>query len=89
MSNCMCANSWFNYDTEQSFVDGTEVPRSARVWTLCPRFQGVTHDAYLCVSIVWTIERDKPTGLKSQGLTSLLQNPCEQIFLVHFNLHVS
>jgi hypothetical protein len=44
LSNFMCANSWLNYATGRTLGDGTEVPRSARVCTLCPRFRGVIKD---------------------------------------------
>jgi hypothetical protein len=49
----MCENSWLNCSTGRISRDGTEVPRSARVCTLCPRFRGVTQDPedemHICV----------------------------------------
>ena len=44
LSNFMCANSWLNCSTGRIPHDGTEVPRSARNCTLCPRFQRMTQD---------------------------------------------
>jgi hypothetical protein len=44
LSNFMCANSWLNCATERISSNGTEIPRSARVCTLCPRFRGVQQD---------------------------------------------
>ena len=44
LSNFMCANSWLNCSTGRTSHDGTAVPRSARICTLCPRFQRMTQD---------------------------------------------
>jgi hypothetical protein len=56
LSNFMCANSWLNCATGRISRDGTEIPGSVRVCTLCPRFRGVTQDpedeTYFCVPTV-------------------------------------